>query len=179
MEGGLGKDTLSGYGTGDTLNGGDGDDTLTGYGGGNFLAGGDGNDTLSITGSGSGDMRGGAGNDSLFLTTNGGAIAFGDEGADKFNLRYGPSNVIFRINDFEASAGDTIVVSSTLGDLTNISQLQLVQADPSNSILYQLSYLSPLPDPSFPPMERVIAEIIWVDPSPPVISSSIFSIGVL
>ena len=76
IEGGAGRDSLTGGKLGDTLLGGFGDDTLIGGDGADVLDGGRDNDTL----------RGGLGDDALISTDTGDDMLFGDGGNDTFHL---------------------------------------------------------------------------------------------
>jgi uncharacterized repeat protein (TIGR01451 family) len=138
VNGGNGKDTLTGNDGDDYLNGGNGADILYGNGGNDTLLGGNGADVLwggdgdDLLNGGNGNdiLNGGAGNDIFVLSRNGnGTDTIQDfaVGQDKIGLAGGLSFVQLSFADANGSTA-ILVGGNTLAMLTGVTASQLNQA---------------------------------------------------
>lgn len=120
--GGLGSSTVIGGGSGNYIDGQDGNDVLSGSGGADTLIGGAGNDTL-VGGKGNDIVIIGEGND----TVDGGA------GFDVARMSGSPS-------DYTVTGGGNdgrlLVRHGTTGSTTDISNIQYVQLDNGNALVF-------------------------------------------
>ncbi len=102
IRGGAGRDQLAGQGGNDTVVGGEGDDEVFGGDGDDVLIGGD----IGFRGD---TLVGGEGDDFIWAGNGSTNIVVGGDGADRFFVDGGTTGN-FRINDYDASEGDVIIL---------------------------------------------------------------------
>lgn len=131
INGGNGKDTLTGTPGNDRLDGGNGDDTLSGLAGNDTLSGGNGNDSLQ-GGNGDDSLTGGNGNDLFILARGEGTDTVVDfqDGTDRLGLAGGLTFNQLTINQ---SSSNTLIRitdnNEVLASLTRVNANLITAAD--------------------------------------------------
>lgn len=125
LDGGNGKDTLTGGGNDDTLDGGNGKDLLSGNGGDDILIGGNGEDILD-GGAGNDTITGGNGRDTFVLAAGEGTDTITDfgDGPDVIGLADG-----LTFGDLSFVGSDIALGTETLASLTGIDTTTLGESD--------------------------------------------------